>query len=52
MHTDPMIRRARGQQLNDILHRTAARMPNKTALIYKGHTAKATPTALPIWTAP
>jgi len=30
-----MIRRARGQQLDDLLHRSAARMPDKTALVFR-----------------
>jgi fatty-acyl-CoA synthase len=36
--TDPMIRRARSQQLGDILRRSAARLPNKTALVFREQT--------------
>lgn len=35
MQTDQLIRRARGQQLADMLRRSAARVPNKTALIFR-----------------
>ncbi len=35
MQTDQMIRRARGQQLGDMLRRTAARTPTKTALVFR-----------------
>ena len=35
MQTDQMIRRARGQQLGDMIRRSAARMPDKTALVFR-----------------
>lgn len=35
MQTDQHIRRARGQQLGDLLRRSAARMPQKTALTFR-----------------
>ncbi|MFD1510917.1 acyl-CoA synthetase [Lacimonas salitolerans] len=37
MQTDQMIRRARGQQLGDMLRRSAARTPTKTALVFRDH---------------
>lgn len=37
MHQDTSVRRARSQQLGDLLRRSATRMPHKTALVFKGH---------------
>jgi fatty-acyl-CoA synthase len=37
MQTADHIRRARGQQLGDLLRRSAARMPDKTALVFRDH---------------
>ena len=37
MDTADHIRRARSQQLGDLLRRSAARMPDKTALIFRDH---------------
>jgi len=37
MQTDHHIRRARGQQLSDLLRRSAVRMPQKTALTFRDH---------------
>lgn len=37
MHQDTSVRRARSQQLGDLLRRSATRMPDKTALVFKGH---------------
>jgi fatty-acyl-CoA synthase len=37
MKTDQLVRRARGQQLGDLLRRSAARMPGKTALVFRDH---------------
>ncbi len=33
-HLDPVIKRARSQQLADLLRRSAARLPHKTALVF------------------
>ena len=38
MQTEDLIRRARSQQLADILRRSAARVPDRTALVFRGHT--------------
>ncbi|MGC9420137.1 MAG: acyl-CoA synthetase [Rhodovulum sp.] len=38
MQTDQLIRRARGQQLADMLRRSAGRVPNKTALVFRDRT--------------
>jgi len=38
MQTDKLIRRARGQQLGDMLRRTAARTPTRTALVFRDQT--------------
>jgi fatty-acyl-CoA synthase len=38
MSPDTDIRRARSQQLGDLLRRSAARMPDKTALVFRDHT--------------
>ncbi|MFW5678031.1 MAG: acyl-CoA synthetase [Rhodosalinus sp.] len=35
MHTETLIRRARGQQLGDMLRRSAARTPTRTALVFR-----------------
>ncbi|MFC3612725.1 acyl-CoA synthetase [Lutimaribacter marinistellae] len=35
MQTDQLIRRARSQQLGDLLRRSAMRMPTKTALVFR-----------------
>ena len=37
MQTDQHIRRARSQQLGDLLRRSAARSPHKTALVFRDH---------------
>lgn len=38
MKTDALIRRARGQQLSDLLRRSAARIPDRTALVFRDQT--------------
>ena len=38
MDHETQIRRARSQQLGDLLRRSAARMPNKTALVFRDQT--------------
>mgnify|MGYP000052316349 CR=1 FL=1 len=38
MQTDQLIRRARGQQLADMLRRSAGRLPDKPALVFRDHT--------------
>ena len=35
MQTDDLIRRARSQQLGDVLRRSAARVPSRTALVFR-----------------
>ncbi|MCX7567990.1 acyl-CoA synthetase [Sulfitobacter sp. F26169L] len=37
MDTDVLVRRARSQQIGDLLRRSAARLPNKTALVFRDH---------------
>ncbi|MFU8863827.1 MAG: fatty acyl-CoA synthetase [Rhodobacterales bacterium] len=37
MHQDTSVRRARSQQLGDLLRRSATRMPDKTALVFRDH---------------
>ena len=38
MQTDNHLKRARSQQLGDLLRRSAARYPDKTALVFRDHT--------------
>jgi len=37
MHQNTSVRRARSQQLGDLLRRSATRMPDKTALVFRDH---------------